>query len=317
MARPGTALISALTARDLGIERGDSLTLRVASIRRAVRIVGLMEPSDALSARALADLLVTDIATAQELLGVPGRLSRIDLIIGADAAGQALLDKIARALPPGADLAPAGARAEATVQMTRAFSLNLSALSLLALVVGMFLIYNTMTFSVVERRPLIGTLRALGVTRREIFTLVILAEAAVMGLAATAVGLGLGVGLAHAMLGCGAHDQRPLRHRRHHRGGDPPAEPCRAAALGLGARSWPRWRRGSRPPRRRRARCSTARSSNRARGAHRASPWPSGPARLAGALLVPPRAPSPSPTRRSSPSSSAPHCSRRWPPSGS
>ena len=60
--------------------------------------------------------------------------------------------------------------------MARAFSLNLTALSLLALLVGMFLIYNTMTFSVVQRRPLIGTLRALGVTRGEIFALV-LAEA--------------------------------------------------------------------------------------------------------------------------------------------
>ena len=49
--------------------------------------------------------------------------------------------------------------------MIRAFQWNLTALSLLALVVGMFLIYQTMTFSVVQRRPLIGSLRALGVTR--------------------------------------------------------------------------------------------------------------------------------------------------------
>ena len=51
--------------------------------------------------------------------------------------------------------------------MTRAFELNLQALSLLALLVGMFLIYNTMTFSVVQRLPLIGRLRALGVTKSE------------------------------------------------------------------------------------------------------------------------------------------------------
>ena len=199
MARPGTALISAKTARELGLERGDPLTLRVAGARRAVRIVGLMEPADGLSARALADLLVTDIATAQELLGAPGRLSRIDLIVGEDAAGRALLERVARALPPGAELAPAGTRTLATAQMTRAFSLNLSALSLLAVVVGMFLIYNTMTFSVVQRRPLIGTLRALGVTRGEIFGL-ILAEALVVGILGAGVGLGLGLGLARGLL---------------------------------------------------------------------------------------------------------------------
>ncbi len=66
--------------------------------------------------------------------------------------------------------------------MTRAFRLNLTALSLLALVCGVFLIYNTMTFSVVQRRTLIGTLRALGVTRRQVFALV-LAEAAIVAVA--------------------------------------------------------------------------------------------------------------------------------------
>ncbi len=76
--------------------------------------------------------------------------------------------------------------------MTRAFRLNLSALSLLALVCGVFLIYNTMTFSVVQRRTLIGTLRALGVTRGEVFALV-LGEAAAVALLGTAAGLGAGV----------------------------------------------------------------------------------------------------------------------------
>jgi putative ABC transport system permease protein len=84
--------------------------------------------------------------------------------------------------------------------MTRAFAINLTALSLLALVVGMFLIYNTMTFSVVQRRELIGILRALGVTRGEIFA-VVLAEAALVGLAATALGVLLGIALAQTMLG--------------------------------------------------------------------------------------------------------------------
>jgi putative ABC transport system permease protein len=200
MGRPGTGLISAVTARALHIVPGQSLTLRVGGARRAVRIVGLIEPADPLSARALADVLVTDIATAQELLDMRGRLSRIDLIIEAGPAGRALLERIARALPAGTQLAPAGARSESAVQMTRAFSLNLHALSLLALVVGMFLIYNTMTFSVVERRTLIGTLRALGVTRGEIFTLIVV-EALVVGALGTGVGVVLGVGLARGLLG--------------------------------------------------------------------------------------------------------------------
>src|SRR5262249_43507628 len=99
-----------------------------------------------------------------------------------------------------ADIVSAGTRAETALSMTAAFTLNLTALSLLALVVGMFLIYNTMMFSVVQRRTLIGMLRALGVTRAEVFTLVF-AEALAIGIAGTAAGLLLGGLLAHGLLG--------------------------------------------------------------------------------------------------------------------
>src|SRR4029078_13364797 len=84
-----------------------------------------------------------------------------------------LLKRITDALPAGADLVGAGAQAGATALWILAFEWNLTALSLLALVVGMFLIYQTMTFSVVQRRPLIGSLRALGVTRAEVVAQVV------------------------------------------------------------------------------------------------------------------------------------------------
>jgi putative ABC transport system permease protein len=101
-------------------------------------------------------------------------------------------------LPPDAHLLTIEARTGTVQEMTAAFRLNLTALSLLALVVGMFLIYNTMTFSVVQRRPLFGTLRCLGVTRREVFALV-----AVEALAVGALGAVLGVGLG-ILMGQGA-----------------------------------------------------------------------------------------------------------------
>jgi putative ABC transport system permease protein len=83
--------------------------------------------------------------------------------------------------------------------MTRAFSLNLSALSMLALLVGMFLIYNTMTFSVVQRRQVLAALRALGVRRGELFAMIAM-EALVVALPATLLGFGLGVALANELL---------------------------------------------------------------------------------------------------------------------
>ena len=197
--RPGAVLAARPTAAALGLAVGERLTVRAGGARHELTLVGLLDPADAVSARAMAGLLVADIATAQEVFGAAGQLSRIDLIVGEDEAGRALLARVARALPPGAELVAAGARAGTTAQMIRAFQWNLTALSLLALVVGMFLIYQTMTFSVVQRRPLIGSLRAIGVTRGEIFTLV-MGEALLIGVAGTAAGLGLGLGMARGLL---------------------------------------------------------------------------------------------------------------------
>ena len=197
--RPGAVLMARPTARDLGLGVGDRFAVRVAGARHSLTVVGLLDPGDPASARALDGLLVTDIATAQEIFGASGRLSRIDLIAPDTEPGLAELARIARALPPGAELVAAGARAGTTAQMIRAFQWNLTALSLLALVVGMFLIYQTMTFSVVQRRPLIGSLRAIGVTRREIFALV-MGEALLIGAVGTVVGLALGLTLARGLL---------------------------------------------------------------------------------------------------------------------
>src|SRR3989441_546023 len=77
--RPGTALIAASTARDLNLAIGRDLAIEVSGHRRTLTIVGLLQPADPASARALDGLLVTDIATAQETLGAIGRLTRIEL----------------------------------------------------------------------------------------------------------------------------------------------------------------------------------------------------------------------------------------------
>ncbi len=192
MATPNTALLSADVAQRYGLTTGDPLTIRHGSDTATLTIVGLLAPSDELSRRALEGLLITDIASAQELLGRVGKLDRIDLIVPATDAGLAQLDSVRAALPPDALLREASARQGTVNEMTRAFRLNLTALSLLALVVGMFLIYNTVTFGVIQRRPVLGSLRALGMTRGQIFALILL-EAGVLGLVGTLLGLALGV----------------------------------------------------------------------------------------------------------------------------
>src|SRR4029078_11961591 len=155
-------------------------------------LVALVQPQDEVGRRALDGQLIADIATAQELLGMVGKLSEVDLILPAGAAEQPAIDRITPILPAGAELIRPALRTQTIQQMTSALELNLTALSLLALVVGMFLIYNTITFSVVQRRGLLGTLRCLGVTRQQIFALV-LAEALAVGVVGALAGLALGI----------------------------------------------------------------------------------------------------------------------------
>ena len=199
LTRPGAVLLADETARELGLAPGEAFTVLAGGTARQLELSGVLEPADDATRRALADLVVVDIATAQEVLGRPGRLSRIDLLVPEGAEGEALLARARAALPPGARVERAAARSRTSEEMTRAFRLNLTALSLLALVCGVFLIYNTMTFSVVQRRTLIGTLRALGVTRGQVFTAV-LGEALALALAGTAVGLPAGVVLGRGMV---------------------------------------------------------------------------------------------------------------------
>ena len=192
LVQPKTVLIGQSVADRYGLQPGQELPVRVGARQEMLTIIGLLAPSDELSRRALDGLLIVDISTAQEVLGKIGRLDRIDLILSTDAEGAAQLDEISAILPPGVRIVRPSARTGTVEEMTAAFRLNLTALSLLALVVGMFLIYNTVSFSVVQRRPVLGILRALGVTRRELFAM-ILTEASYLGLIGTALGLVLGV----------------------------------------------------------------------------------------------------------------------------
>jgi len=187
---PGAILLSEGVAHRYRLHIGDSITLAVGGQQEQVTIVGLLRPEDDLTRRALEGLILCDIATAQELTGRIGKLDRIDLILPEDATSA--LSRIASGLPPGAHIQPVAGRTGTLKEMTAAFRLNLTALSLLAMVVGMFLIYNTITFSVVQRRAMLGTLRCLGVTRREIFTLII-GESIVIGVIGSAFGVGLGI----------------------------------------------------------------------------------------------------------------------------
>ena len=194
--QPGALLLAHATAHRLGLKVGDRFTVRYAGRSHTAILAGLLPKEDGAAEDGLA---ITDISTAQVITRRIGRLSWIDLTLPHGVAGQHMRARISALLPAGTHLMPTRTRTGALVQMTRAFRTNLTAMSLLALIVGMFLIYNTMTFTVLQRRQLIGMLRAMGVTRREVFATV-LSEALLLGTIGTMAGLALGIGLGETLV---------------------------------------------------------------------------------------------------------------------
>jgi putative ABC transport system permease protein len=183
----GALVMGAATAAQLHLSTGAAFPVQVAGAEHAAHLIGTLA-ADTPGVDALA---LTDIAQAQDWLGMPGRLSRIELRLPPGVDGRALEEALRARLPPGAELHTTRAVARETFAMTDAFTTNLQAMSLLALLVGTFLIYGAVSFAVLQRRRTLGILRALGATRAELLRL-LLGEAALLGVIGAALGVALG-----------------------------------------------------------------------------------------------------------------------------
>ena len=126
-----------------------------------------------------------------------GRLSRIDVQLqpGADR------ERVLRALqlPPGVRVAQPGEAEDRMANLSRAYRVNLTVLSLVALFTGAFLVFSIQALSVARRIPQFALLGVLGLTAGERLRLV-LAEGALLGVAGGLLGLALGSGLAAGAL---------------------------------------------------------------------------------------------------------------------
>ncbi len=192
LAQADAVLLSAPLARRLNLKAGDRLPVVVGARRMTLRVAGTFTTPGDLYPLSGAVMLM-DIAPAQELLERVGRLDSIDLMVHGDVPAAA--GRLRRELPPGVDVAPPSQRLRNMEGLISAYRYNLSVLSAIALFVGMFLIYQSVTVSVVSRRREIGLLRTLGMTRRQVLIL-FLGEGAVSGAVGGLLGVGLGVLLA-------------------------------------------------------------------------------------------------------------------------
>ncbi|NDG70280.1 MAG: FtsX-like permease family protein [Proteobacteria bacterium] len=129
-----------------------------------------------------------DVGWAQQLLDLGGRLTSIQIRVEDPLAMDAVIATLRGIAPPDALIGPPARRGAETELMLAAFQLNLTALSLVSMVVGVYLIYNSLSATVVRRRHEIGILRANGATKLEVMAL-FLGEGLCCGFLGTLLGL--------------------------------------------------------------------------------------------------------------------------------
>ncbi|MEU1853634.1 FtsX-like permease family protein [Streptomyces sp. NPDC019990] len=144
-------------------------------------------------------LVLFDTAVAQKLYLKPGRFQNVTVTAAPGASDGKILNAVEPLLPDTAEAKTGQALADEQAEQVEQGMSSLKQILLgfagIALFVGIFLISNTFTMLVAQRTKEIALMRAVGASRRQI-TRSVLAEAAVVGLVASAIGFALGIGLA-------------------------------------------------------------------------------------------------------------------------
>ncbi|CAN5275656.1 FtsX-like permease family protein [soil metagenome] len=190
---PRAVLVGGKLAQRYGLKKGSEFTVIVNDQRENLLVSGVLGTSGIGGAYS-GNIVVADIGLAQDILKWPGKVSRIDLI-ASDEALPLVQEKLKEIVTNDVFVATPDTRSEQAEKMVRSFEYNLLALTFIALMVGMFLIYNTMTITILRRRPEIGVLRALGVSRGTVQS-IFLWEAVCLGLMGTTLGVVMGAFMA-------------------------------------------------------------------------------------------------------------------------
>ena len=192
---PESVVLTRRFTRRHGLEVGDRVALVAGDRTAPLRVTGILGdegPASVLDG----GFALMDIAAAQWAVGRLGRVDRVDVRLAEGVDVARAEQEIASRLPGGIAVRRPSSRGAEVERMLRAFQFNLTALSLIALLVGLFLVYNTVSVSVITRRREIGLLRTLGVTRRAVVGM-FLGEAGALAMLGCTLGAPLGWLLAH------------------------------------------------------------------------------------------------------------------------
>jgi len=187
-------VMDAATAQKYGFTVGQRVRILSALPTKAYTITGIAEFGNA-SSLAGATLAAFTLPTAQAIAQEPGQLDDINVLTAPGADKAAVQAAITRVLPPGVQVVTGqtlvSENTTAISQDLSFFNTALLVFAFISLFVGAFTIYNTFSIIVGQRTRELALLRIVGASRRQVFRSV-LGEAALVGLAASLIGLGLG-----------------------------------------------------------------------------------------------------------------------------
>ena len=193
----GEIALDAKTAERTGHRVGDTVRLSVSGPVIDEKVTGIFATDDG-NVTAGGTLVLFDTITAQRLFAKPGHYNQIGLKAKPGTSPEQLRRLAQNIIPYGTEALTA---AELTTEQADHNSANFRMLSEvllacagIALFVAVFLIVNTFTMLVAQRTKELALLRAVGASRRQV-TRSVLAEAAVIGLVASAAGLAAGIGI--------------------------------------------------------------------------------------------------------------------------
>jgi putative ABC transport system permease protein len=191
------------TAREKDLQIGQDLVLLTSESAARLEIIGLLAGE---GVALLNDGTVgfAPLSVVQDLFGRGGEYDEIALQIDQSIAEnpdalEALKESLGQRVGDDSQVAYPAARGQLISQMLATYQMGLTFFSLIAIFVGAFLIYNTFSMTVVERTREIGMLRAVGMNRRQVLGMV-LAEAGLLALIGSALGLVVGYGLALGLI---------------------------------------------------------------------------------------------------------------------
>jgi putative ABC transport system permease protein len=198
---PNEVVIDNQTAKNENYKVGDTIRVSAEGPTREFRVVGTAKFGSVDSIGG-ATFAVFDVPTAQDVLAKKGQLDQIYMAAKSGTSDEELAKQAEPLLPQSAVVRTGAEQSEADAEETNdglAFiQYLLLAFAAIALVVGSFVIFNTLSMTLSQRVRELATLRTLGASRKQVMRSVLL-EGFLTGLFAAVVGLFCGFLLAKGL----------------------------------------------------------------------------------------------------------------------